>query len=189
MIGRVSGAVVGVRRDAILVDVEGVGYLVSTTHHVRAAYRAGQNITLLTHHVTREETDDLYGFISEEDLSFFELLLTVSGVGPKTALAVMNLADVNNLKRAIASGEAAYLRKVSGIGRKTAERLVLELKDKLSDEAGGAPLGEDIDVLEALRSLGYPDREARGALKQLPQKLAGTSEKLREALKILTTRS
>ena len=170
-----------------MLEVGGVGYRVHATATLLATMHVGEKKVLLIHTAVREDALDLYGFMSEEDLNLFEMLLRVSGIGPRTALAVMNLADAQTLRRAIAGGEAAYLTKVSGIGRKTAERLIVELRDKLGEiSEGGESAQEEMDVLEALHSLGYGLKEARAALKRVPEDAHGTQEKLREALKVLT---
>jgi Holliday junction DNA helicase RuvA len=118
-----------------------------------------------------------------EELHFFEMLLNVSGIGPKGALSILGIASLSTLRRAISTGDTAYLTKVSGIGRKTAEKIVIELRDKVGEEKEGSLQGE-LDALEALKSLGYSQNEARDALKKVPPD-ANTNTKIREALKIL----
>lgn len=187
MIGQLTGVIAGMRGGALVLDVSGVGYLLHTPASLLTGARVGDTKTFLTHLAVREDALDLYGFANAEDLSLFELLLRVSGIGPKTALAVMNLSDSATLRRAIAHGEAAYLTKVSGIGRKTAERLIVELRDKLGDVGEGTAAAQaDVDVLEALTALGYGLKEARAALKRIPESAQGTQGRLREALKVLT---
>ena len=114
------------------------------------------------------------------------MLISVSGIGPKTALNILNLAPIQAIKDAVGSGDVNHLTKVSGIGRKNAEKIVLELKDKLGENKEQADLQGDIDSLEALKSLGYSTQEAREALKKVPEEVKGTSEKLKRALKILS---
>jgi Holliday junction DNA helicase RuvA len=117
----------------------------------------------------------------------FELLLSVSGIGPKSALGILDIASSETLRSAIASGNAAYLTSVSGIGKKTAEKIVLELKDKIiaSGSAGPAMPKGDMEALEAMRALGYSADEGRTALREVPPEVEGTSERLREALRLL----
>ena len=140
-----------------------------------------------THLAVRENILDLYGFSSEEELRLFELLLTVSGIGPKSGLAVLDIATVETLRTAIAGGNASYLTKVSGIGKKTAEKIVLELQDKVGAivEGSAATLHGDSEALEAMRALGYSQAEARDALRKVSSEIEGSSDRLREALRIL----
>ena len=145
---------------------------------------------LWTHLSVRETSHDLFGFAERGALEVFELLITISGIGPKTALGILNVATPNMLRRAVSTGDTSYLTKVSGIGKKNAEKIVLELKDKLHVTEGGAPAGKqaqvDSDVIEALVSLGYNERDARGVLKELPSDLISASEKVKHALKLLS---
>ena len=189
MIGQLTGNIKDRSGGEITLDVNGVGYLLRVTSDTFQKLAATETpVTLLTHLAVRENALDLYGFLAKEELEFFKMLISISGIGPKTAIAILSIADVNTISSAIAEGNGAYLTKVSGIGRKIAEKIVLELRDKVGalehDRTGGS-LGEDADVLEALKSLGYGMREARDALKQIPKEAAGASERLKIALKIL----
>jgi Holliday junction DNA helicase RuvA len=135
---------------------------------------------------------DLYGFPTEEDLRFFKQLMGISGIGPKTALGIMSVTDVMTLKRAIARGDAATLTKVFGIGKKSAERMVVELRDKLQGElSSDAPQGihaqDSGEVIEALMALGYRADEARQALKEIDPSIEGTKERLASTLRYLGT--
>ena len=138
-----------------------------------------------THHSVREDAEDLFGFTEQDDLGLFELLITVSGIGPKTALNILNVATAETLRRSITSGETAYLTKISGIGRKTAEKIILELREKLGKGEEGTTLKEEVDALEALKSLGYSHQDAREALKNMPKEFTGTSDRVKHALKML----
>jgi Holliday junction DNA helicase RuvA len=135
---------------------------------------------------------DLYGFRNTNELSFFELLLDVSGIGPRSALGILAIASIETLRRAIATGDTTYLNKVSGIGKKTAEKIVLELRDKFEDykddSMSDGAIKEEGDLLEALKSLGYSQNEARDALKQIPSSVEGTNARIKEALRILSGR-
>ena len=171
--------------------VAGVGYGVSMTADSLAnlGKKTGVEILLWIHTAVREDAIELYGFSEKNELEFFELLLRVSGIGPKSALAVMSTAPVATLRQAIAQNNLGYLTKISGIGKKTAEKIVFELKDRVElrdiGEASGS-LREDTDTLEALKSLGYSQEEAREAVKELG--LAdgkSVSARVTEALKIL----
>ena len=142
---------------------------------------------LWTHLHVKEDAMELYGFLHRSELEFFESLISISGIGPKSALGVLALAPVDNLKKAISSGDTSYLTKVSGIGRKTAEKIVLELKDKMGAGAGAFVAGElqeDSDILEALVSLGYSQREAREMIQKIPANIKGRDQRIKEALKI-----
>ena len=189
MIGQLTGNIKDRSGGEITLDVNGVGYLLRVTSDTFQKLAATETpVTLLTHLAVRENALDLYGFLAKEELEFFKMLISISGIGPKTAIAILSIADVNTISSAIAEGNGAYLTKVSGIGRKIAEKIVLELRDQVGalehDRTGGS-LGEDADVLEALKSLGYGMNEARDALKQIPKEAAGASERLKIALKIL----
>ena len=190
MIGRLSGKLVAKHPPQILVDVQGVGYEVdvpmSTLYQLPAT---GAEVTLLTHLIVREDAHHLYGFATESERTVFRQLLRISGVGARTALAVLSGMSVAELQQAVSAQDSARLVKVPGIGKKTAERLLLELRDKLDlagvviPAAGAADAGNDI--VNALLALGYNDREAGWALKQLPAE-TGVTEGIRQALKLLS---
>ncbi len=134
----------------------------------------------------REDALDLYGFLTEEELNFFEMLISISGIGPKTALNVLNISTVSTLKRAISTNDTSHLTKVSGIGKKVAEKIVLELKDKVgSSDENDISLRDEIDAVEALKALGYSQRDAREALKKVEKNIVKTGDRIKEALKIL----
>lgn len=187
MIGFLEGDVRQTGEGCALVVVGGIGYIVALTKETRSSLRLGERATLFTHLAVREDALDLYGFQNELELSFFKLLLSVSGIGPKSALAIMDIASVDTLRSAIASGNAGYLTTVSGVGKKTAEKIVFELKDKLGALSMEIPtaLRGDEEALEAMRSLGYSVAEARDALRKVPHTIEGGSARLREALKLL----
>ncbi len=186
MIGFIEGTVRAVRESHLIIDVHGVGYKVHALKETIARAREGV-WAFWTHLAVREDALDLYGFVDEEELRFFELLLTVSGIGPKSALAVLDIASVETLRSAITAGNAGYLTNVSGIGKKTAEKIVLELKDKIrpGDMKSSGALKGDEEALEAMRSLGYSAAEARDTLRKVPPEFETGSDRLREALKLL----
>lgn len=186
MIGHIKGTVLTVRQNHLILDVGGIGYKVHTLKETLARAKEG-TWAFWTHLAVREDALDLYGFVDEQELRFFELLLTVSGIGPRSALGVLDIASVETLRGAIAAGNAGYLTNVSGIGKKTAEKIVLELRDKMSasDAASAGPLKGDEEALEAMRSLGYSAAEARDALRKVPPEIESGSARLREALKLL----
>lgn len=171
----------------ILKTPSGVGYKVHAAPDVLSETQSGSlDIKIWTHLHSREDGIDLYGFKNYAELEFFETLIKVSGVGPKSALAFFNLAPVDVLKNAIASGEAAYLTKVSGIGRKTAERIIIELKDKFGGKDGTRfQFKEDEDVFEALSSLGYAPKDIRETINKIPKEIQGAQNRIKEALKLL----
>jgi len=189
MIGFIEGVVKALRAGYTIISAGGVGYKIATTKYVLARLSLGESASLWTHLAVREDSLDLYGFETEAELRFFELLLTVSGVGPKSALAVLDIASIETLRTAIAKENSTYLTKVSGIGRKTAEKIVFELKEKVgvASEGVGA-LKDDEDAIDAMRALGYTPAEARGALRKIPNAIIGSNDRLREALKIVGSR-
>ena len=189
MIARIEGTIIHTTDKFFVVDVNGVGYKVFITTDTVGAYGMGDTVALWTYTAVRENSLDLHGFPTIDELSFFELLLDVSGIGPKSALSIRTVASLDTLKQAIATGDTSYLNKVSGIGRKTADKIVLELRDKLhahtEDTAGSPSLRGESDAVEALKSLGYSQNEARDALKQVPHSVEGINARIKEALKIL----
>ncbi len=175
MIARLSGTVVALEEGALILDVAGVGYRVHVPAGVLAEQgRLGEAVALLTHLHLRENEMELYGAADADSLAIFKLLLSVSGIGPKLALAVLSALDLNSLRRAILTEDLARLKEVSGIGHKTAARIVLDLKSRLEADgfgleslSGAAPrvgFAEDAEALEALLVLGYSRAEARRGL-------------------------
>lgn len=189
MIGHLSGKVLAVKSRFLVLDVNGVGYKIFTTLDTLLLLKKGADspLSLWTHTAVREDALDLYGFREEAELELFELLISVSGIGPRSALAILQVATLDILSKAIGSGDTSYLVKVSGIGKKTAEKIVLELRDKIGvlEENASAALGDEATALEALRSLGYSTTEAREALKTIPRTVNGTNDRIKEALKYL----
>ncbi len=190
MIGRLSGILAAKNPPQVVVDAGGVGYEVdvpmSTFYNLPAT---GEKVVLLTHLVVREDAHILFGFGTEDERSAFRKLIRISGVGARTALSVLSGLSVNDLAQAVATQDGARLTKVPGIGKKTAERLLLELKGKLADVipgtgAGAAQSTPASDVLNALISLGYSEKEALLATKSLPADIP-VSEGIRAALKAL----
>lgn len=187
MIGYLEGSVKSTHAGRLILLVGGVGYEISCTKQLLLSLTPGGSLALWIHTHVREDALNLYGFAHKEELGFFNLLLTVSGVGPRSALAILDTASTETLRTAIAKGEGEYLRKVSGIGRKTAEKIVLELRDKVgigSEETHGAMRGDE-EALEAMQALGYSHAEARDTLRKVPASITGSSERLRAALQFL----
>ena len=187
MIGRIEGVVHSVRAGFVILSAGGVGYKIAGTRETLAQLKPGKEAALWTHLAVREDALDLYGFRGEEELRVFGLLLTVPGIGPKSALAVLDIAAIPTLRSAIIAGNATYLTNVSGIGKKTAEKIVLELKDKIggSEEENGGALSGDEEALAAMRALGYSAQEARDVLRKVPHEVTSGSARLREALKLI----
>lgn len=187
MIARLRGTVVAVRSHDVVIDVSGVGYRVFVAPATITALKEGAPATLIIYTAVREDALDLYGFLHENERRMFELLLSVSGIGPKSALAILSLAGIDTLVSAISGGKAAYLTNVSGIGKKTAEKIVLELREKVS--ALGIATNDhegDETAIEALKSMGYSLKEAREALQRVPDDVSGEGARIKAALKALT---
>ncbi|HAQ02343.1 TPA: Holliday junction branch migration protein RuvA [Candidatus Nomurabacteria bacterium] len=192
MIAYLEGKVIYSTDKFIILNTGNVGYKVSLTPDTILTCKEGVDTSLFIYTAVRENSIDLFGFKSVDELSFFELLLDVSGIGPRSALGIIALAPIETIKRAIATGDVSYLNKVSGIGKKTAEKIILELRDKLVNykESADTPsaLREEGDILEALKSLGYSQNEARDALKQVSPTFDSTNSRIKEALRILSIR-
>lgn len=190
MIGRLHGRLLEKNPPSILLDVGGVGYELDVPMSTLYALpNAGEAVTLLTHLAVREDAHQLYGFATAAERHAFRELIRISGIGARTALAVLSGLSVNELAQAITLQESARLTRIPGIGKKTAERLLLELKGKLAAalpaDASRPVAGEAAaDVLRALLALGYSEREAGAAARQLPAETT-VSEGIRQALKLL----
>ncbi len=192
MIGRLTGTLLEKHPPQVLVDVQGVGYEVdvpmSSFYNLPAT---GQPVTLLTHFSVREDAQQLYGFLTAKEREAFRLLIRISGVGPKLAMAVLSGLSVDELAQAVALQETGRLTRIPGVGKKTAERLLLELKGKLADALPAdtsvptsTSTAIQADTLHALLALGYSDKEAVPVIKQLPEGLA-LEEAIRQALRLL----
>lgn len=187
MIGRIQGRLIESNPPHILVDVHGVGYEIDVPMSTFYSLpNLGSEVTLLTHMIVREDAQLLYGFLTAEERETFRILLKVSGIGARTALAVLSGLSVADLVNAVALQDAAILTRAPGIGKKTAERLILELKDKLTGalpNATGLTAMNSVtsDIINALIGLGYTDREARAAVKKLPDDVS-VSDGIRMAL-------
>ena len=189
MIGKLTGVLTEKNPPQILIDCNGVGYEVavsmSTFYNLPAL---GEKVSLLTQFIVREDAQILFGFATAPEREAFRQLIKISGVGPRTALAVLSGMSVAELAQAITLQEAGRLIKVPGIGKKTAERLLLELKGKLGADIGSsghAPGSAQADILQALLALGYSDKEAAHSIKSLPVEI-GVSEGIKHALRALS---
>lgn len=186
MIAQLEGVVVSIAEGRLILNIGGVGFDVHVTAQVQA--RQGQRLTLHTYLHVRENELTLYGFVDPDEKALFEQLLGVSGVGPKAALSVMGIVSPDALRRAILNNQPEVLARAPGVGKKTAEAIVLHLKDRVRRVAG-PELGvseDDADVITALTALGFSLVEAQRALQQLPRDVPlSLDEKIRQALSML----
>lgn len=193
MISRITGTLLQLDLKSAIIDVSGIGYKVHMGGETieNLAGNVGQPVSLFTYLAVRENSLDLYGFKNQETLSMFELLITVSGIGPKSALAILSVASEHTIREAIVSEDTSYLTKVSGIGKKNAEKIVLELKGKFKDDGFTLGSGKDVTkealAVDALKSLGFDEREARDAVKKIGKELSA-EEMIRLALKEIGTK-
>ena len=191
MIAKLTGTISDMGTRYVVIDVNGVGYKVFVTDDTIHLLKKNDRAVLLTYLVVREDALDLYGFPLKKDKEFFELLISVSGIGPKSALNILSLVSSDTLASSIRTGSVAHLVKVSGLGKKTAEKIVLELKDKLGKVTGdmgtefSAGMSSDIDAIEALKALGYDADDAREALKKVGKNVSDIGAKVKAALKEL----
>jgi len=190
MISYLKGKIKHKNGGFVILEVNNVGYQVFISPLLYADLSLNQEVEFYTYQQVREDALNLYGFKNMEELGMFELLLSISGVGPRSALGVMSIATVADIKESIGRGDPALLTKVSGIGRKTAERVVLELREKIGKLAvgdgklGGNLLGSS-DEIDALMALGYSLIQAREALNMVDAKIKDSGERIRQALKKL----
>ncbi|PIS40549.1 MAG: Holliday junction branch migration protein RuvA [Candidatus Kerfeldbacteria bacterium CG08_land_8_20_14_0_20_43_14] len=189
MIAQIRGQITALTVKSAIIDVNGVGYRVFVTPQALAGLEINQTYTLYTHHHQREDAQELYGFLTADERDMFEKLLSVNGVGPKSALGVLSRARVLDIVKAVQKNEISMLTKVSGIGAKTAERIVRELVGKLDGQfvmdsiSGTAGGNDDADVISALEQLGYSAAEARTALADLPKEIKDPAAKIKAVLK------
>jgi Holliday junction DNA helicase RuvA len=193
LIAFVDGRIAVVAGDSVVLEAGGVGYRIFCGPGTLAGLTEGESVRLFTHHLVREDQQALYGFRTSEELGFFELLTTVTGVGPKVALAIVASRPVTDLQLAILQDDESVLTAVSGVGKKLGARIVLELKEKVSAAGavaaiGGAPASAESEVVAALQALGYTANEsreaARGAVATLPVG-ASLEDRVKAALRVL----
>lgn len=188
MIAYLQGKIIAKDKDSLVCLLAGLGHRVYCGSHTLDKLTIGKEVELYIHHHLKENASDLYGFLAQDELEVFKLLLSVSSVGPKSASRVLNTASAKDVSEAIMRNDAKLLSKVSGIGKKMAERIVLELRNKISklnlnthiDEAS---LSISSDELDALMTLGYSLQEARLALDTVPKELLGSGERVKAALR------
>ena len=188
MIAHLTGSVIFAGDRYVIVETGGVGYKVRITTDALYSLQKGaeKKVSMWIHTIVREDALDLYGFQNQNELEFFEMLISVSGIGPKSALGILNVAPIDHLKEAIAMGDTAALTKVSGIGSKSAQKIILELRDKLGgdmSDTGTTMLGDERDAIEGLVALGYAERAARIALREISPDIKGSGARIKEALK------
>lgn len=191
MIRLIKGEILEINEKSLIIENHGIGYEIFCPTEDLTRVKIGNSETFRTKLVIREDAHELYGFSKIDDLIFFEHLLLVSGVGPKTALSIISIGSTESLKKAIGSGDVEYLKKVSGIGKKTAEKIVIELRDKLHSlghKSLDGELGREADAILALESLGYTREDAREALKNIPTEMVDVGAKITFALKKLNTK-
>lgn len=192
MIGAIEGEVMHKDERSIVISAGGVGFAIAVAPQTLEGAAVGKHLRLWTHLAVRDDALELFGFATRDELAFFRLLIGISGIGPKSALSVLALADIATLRSAIAAGDSAYLTKVSGIGKKLAQKIVLELKEKVgavgAGEDGSGISHPEHEALDALEALGYAPRDTREIVRALAKKHATTQEIIRYALKSLGER-
>ncbi len=192
MIGYLEGEIIKKYDRRCILRCGALGYRVFMGNTTLSKLQENSGLVKIhTHFHVREDSQDLYGFLSEEELDLFEMLITVSGVGPKSALTLTDEVPFDVLVSAIMQGDEGVFKRVSGIGNKTAQKIIIELKSKVLPlavlaGAGSGNASEDADILEALKSLGYSAYQAREALRQIPRDIKGVERRIEEALKLLS---
>jgi len=179
MIRQVTGTVLSIEPTGCVIDVNGWGAFIYLPNATEVT--VGATTTLLTHMAVKQDGIELYGFVDAADRTFFEQLLTVSGIGPKTALSILTRAPRASLENAIATRDISYLTRVAGLGKKAAEKLAVELSEKITP-TGETEGATDSEVLDTLVALGYTEREARAALARVPLHISGRDARLKAAL-------
>jgi len=189
MISYLKGKIIRLTEKSVVININGIGYEVACPVLFLEKQKAGQEVELFVHLHVREDAMELYGFPKQEELDFFKKLISVTGIGPKSALGIMSLAPVNELQKGIIQEDVALLTKVSGIGQKIAERLILELKNKFepssADLLSGRSGSDDSQAIDGLIGLGYSVREAREAIREVDPKIISPKDRLKAALKLL----
>lgn len=192
MIYSLSGKLVEKKDNFFVVDLNGLAFKVGSAFNiVKSLPEIGQEVKIFTYLHVRENALELYGFLNSDQLRFFEMLIGISGIGPKSALGIMGVEKLEKLKAAISEGRSELLTKASGIGKKTAERVILELRGKLSQQGAGNIVGlmeTDQDIVEALANLGYTKSQAKEALAKVDPKIVKMEDRIKEALKLLKSK-
>jgi len=183
----IEGEVVDKGLNDLIVNTGGVGYRVFCAPNTINHFHIGKVATLWLYTSVRETAIDIYGFLNKEELNFFELLLTINGVGPKSAITIMSTASLETINDGLVSGDSAYLSKITGIGKKTAEKIIIGLKDKIGILENNSAQGAGSFAIDALTALGYSERDARDAVQKIKNK-ESTEDIVKEALKNLSTK-
>ncbi len=189
MISFIKGTIIRKTDKYVVLDIGNLGYQVFLTTQTLEKNKKGDSVSFFTHTHVREDILDLYGFETWEDLDFFNQLIDISGVGPRSALAVLSVAPLEEIKKAVVHGDPALLQQVAGIGKKTAERIIVELREKIKftsdfDLTSLANIG-DTQVIEALISLGYKEKEIRPIITKIPADITDLGLRIKEALRLL----
>ena len=189
MIYSLKGKLIAKRENFFVVEVGGVGFKVfSSAKVVKSLQQIGAEVNVFTYLHVREDALELFGFLNPDELRMFELLNSISGIGPKSALGILSVDKMENLKAAIVEGRPELLTKASGVGQKTADRVILELRGKLKQEGAKELVGmmeSDSDIVEALAGLGYTKNQAKQAVSKVGAKITKTEDRIKEAIKIL----
>ena len=187
MIAKLKGKIEYLKDNYAVVTVRDIGYKVHLSVYTFGKVAGIAEVNLFIHTYVREDQLALYGFLTSDELEMFELLISISGIGPKAAIGILSIAEPKTIRAAVISGDSSILTRVSGVGRKTAERVILELKNRIAELPGedqGAAKA-DSEAIEALVSLGYTATQSRESLKTVPKEIKGVSERVRAALKSL----
>lgn len=187
MIAKIKGTIEYMKDSYVVVNVNGIGYKIFSTPYILGKIAGQEEVNFFTHTHVREDILALYGFLSINELEMFELLISISGIGPKAAIGILSVADVKTIHTAILNEDSSVLTRVSGVGKKTAERVILELKNKIAELPGFEKdqVMADSDALEALIGMGYSQTEAREALKLVPKDIKDVGERVKVALRNL----
>jgi Holliday junction DNA helicase RuvA len=188
MYATIEGTIAYVRDNYAVIENQGIGYKIFLGQYSLGKIAGRDRIRLFTHTYVREDTLALYGFLERSELEMFELLLSVSGIGPKAALGILSIADPKTIRSAILQKDSAILTRVSGIGKKTAARVIIDLGNKIQSVAqdDGEAATIDMEVVDALVAMGYSIFEAREAIKRIPENIRETGEKIKAALKSIS---
>lgn len=190
MIAKIKGKIDFARESYVVVDVGGIGYKIFVTAYTMGKIAGSEDVEFYIHTHTREDILALYGFLTLDELEMFELLISVSGIGPKAGLGILSIADPKTIRAAVANEDASILTKVSGVGKKTAGRVILELKNKIGNIGANekSEAVSDSDALEALVAMGYSVSESRDSLKSISKEISDVGERVKAALKNLGKR-
>ncbi len=187
MIAKIKGKIDFIKDSYVVIDVNDIGYKIFSTPYNLGKSAGKENTEFYIHTYVREDILALYGFLSLEELEMFELLISISGVGPKAAIGILTIADPKTIRTAILNEDSSILTRVSGIGKKTAERIILELRNKVAElpDSDKEKVTSDNEVVEALIAMGYSISEARDAVKSVPKEIQSVEERVKIALKSL----